>query len=81
MWDNSSKSPLPSDPYCTNAHAIVRMGVSVKKSTVIIDGKEKLTDAVLAKAKEKSNVSAVAFWRDAFVDGYIPEDNRVEMAQ
>ena len=31
--------------------------MSVKKSTIIMDGKEKLTDAVLVKSKEKSTVS------------------------
>ena len=33
------------------------MGISVKKSTVMMDGREKVTDAVLMKSKVKSIVS------------------------
>jgi len=38
------------------------MGISVKKSTIIIDGKEKLTDAVLIKSKDKSNRTLLWKW-------------------
>ncbi|TCD69542.1 hypothetical protein EIP91_007166 [Steccherinum ochraceum] len=36
------------------------MGISVKRSSIIMDGKEKLTDAVLVKGKEKSNVGPLS---------------------